>query len=50
MNSIHEKGQKQSQISKIYVLLNELNNTIENQDKDLFYIKYRNSMEELMNF
>ena len=48
MNSINSNEQKQSQISKIYVSLNELNNTIDKQDKELFYIKYRNSMEELI--
>ncbi len=50
MNSINGNGQKQSHISKIYVLLNELNKTIDYKDKQLFYIKYRNAMEELVNF
>ncbi len=50
MNSINSNEQKQSQISKIYVSLNELNNTVDNKDKELFYIKYRNSMEELVHF
>lgn len=50
MNSINSNEQKQSQISKIYVSLNELNNTIDKKDKELFYIKYRNSMEELVHF
>lgn len=50
MNSIDGNGQKQSHVSKIYVSLNELNTTIDNQDKDLYYIQYRNVMEELMKF
>lgn len=50
MNRIEEKGQNQSKISRIYVLLNELNNSIDKKEKELFYIKYRNLMEELINF
>lgn len=50
MNSIEGNGQSQSRISKIYVLLNELNSSIDLKDKDLYYIKYRNVMEELINF
>ena len=50
MNRIEGNGQKQSHISKIYVSLNELNSTVENRDKELFYIKYRNAMEELIHF
>lgn len=50
MNRVEEKEQKQNQISKIYVLLNELNNSIDKKEKDLYYIKYRNLMEELLNF
>lgn len=50
MNRVEGKEQKQNQISKIYVLLNELNNSIDKKEKDLYYIKYRNLMEELLNF
>lgn len=50
MNSIEETNKNQNQISKIYVLLNELNNSISIKDKELYLIKYRNVMEELMNF
>ena len=50
MNRVEERNQNQSQISRIYVLLNELNNSINKKQKELFYIKYRNLMEELMNF
>ena len=38
-----------SKITKIYVLLNELNNTFVQKDKQIYYIKYRNAMEELVN-
>lgn len=40
-------SEKSYQINKIYVLLNELKNSLEQKDKDIFYIKYRNLMEEL---
>lgn len=50
MNRVEERGQNQSQISRIYVLLNELNSSINKKEKELYYIKYRNVMEELVNF
>lgn len=50
LNSVNEERQNQSQISKIYVLLNELSNSVNVKDKDLYLIKYRNVMEELVNF
>lgn len=50
MNSIENNKQSQSRISKIYILLNELNNSIDVKDKELYYIKYRNVMQELINF
>lgn len=50
MNRVEENNaQSQSRISKIYILLNELNKSVETKDKDLYYIKYRNVMEELVN-
>jgi len=49
MNRIEEKQKDQNQISKIYVLLNELNMSVDKKEKDLYYIKYRNLMEGLMN-
>lgn len=50
MNSVNTSTNIQNKISKIYVMLNELNNTINLKDKDLYYIKYKNLMEELVNF
>ena len=50
LNSVNEEGQNQNKLSKIYVLLNELNNSIDLKDKDLYMIKYKNVIEELMNF
>lgn len=50
MNSVNTSINMQNKISRIYVMLNELNNTINLKDKDLYYIKYKNLMEELVNF
>lgn len=49
LNGVNEDRQNQNS-SKIYVLLNELSNCIDIKDKDLYMIKYRNVMEELVNF
>lgn len=50
LNSVNDEKQNQNKLSKTYVLLNELNNSIDLKDKDLYMIKYRNVMEELVNF
>lgn len=50
LNSVNNENQNQNKLSKTYVLLNELNNSIDLKDKDLYMIKYRNVMEELVNF
>lgn len=50
LNSVNDEKQNQNKLSKTYVLLNELNNSIDLKDKDLYMIKYRNVMEELINF
>ena len=39
--------QKQSNISKGYVMLNEIQNAINLQDKEVFLIKYKNLLEEI---
>ena len=38
---------KQSNISKGYVMINELQNAVDVQDKSVFLIKYKNLLEEL---
>ena len=51
MNNIeNNERQNKNKITKIYVLLNELYSSIDLKDKELYYIKYRNVMEELINF
>lgn len=49
MNSVNTEQFSQYQINRIYVMLNELYSSIDLKDKQLYYIKYRNVMEELMN-
>ena len=50
LNSVNDEKQNQNKLSKTYVLLNELNNSIDVKDKDLYMIKYKNVMEELLTF
>ena len=50
LNSVNDEKQNQNKLSKTYVLLNELNNSIDLKDKDLYMIKYKNVMEELLTF
>ena len=38
---------KEYKINKIYVILKELQKSIDLKDKDVFYIKYKNIMEQL---
>jgi hypothetical protein len=40
---------KQYSISKVYVMLNELQNAVSLQDTSVFLIKYRNLLEEINN-
>lgn len=48
MNSVYVNRENQSKITKAYVLLNELNNSVRLNDKEVFLIKYKNAMEELI--
>lgn len=50
MNDIGNGEKQNSKMMKIYVLLNELYSSMDLKDKELYYIKYRNTMEELINF
>lgn len=49
INSISSDTNNQSSINKSYILIKELQNTNQNSDKDIFYIKYKNLMQELNN-
>ena len=35
-------------VNKCYVLLNELENSMDLKDKEIYYIKYKNLLEELV--
>lgn len=50
LNNVNRNAQNQNGLSKIYVLLNELNNSIDLKDRDLYMIKYKNVIEELINY
>ena len=41
-------SEKEYNISKSYVLLQEFKNAVDTHDKDLLFIKYKNLMEELI--
>lgn len=40
-------SEKQYSINRVYILLNELKNSVLSKDKDLFFIKYKNLLEEI---
>lgn len=48
VNSIENENKYNT--NKIYIMINELSNSINLQDKEVFLIKYKNLMEELQNF
>lgn len=48
MNNVGKENQsKEQNISKSYILLKDLQASVNNKDLDIFYIKYKNLMEEL---
>ncbi len=47
LNKVNENRQNQTQYSKVYVLLNEMNGAINLKDKDVYYIKYKCLMENI---
>ena len=50
INNVDEGNKNnKNKITKIYVLLNELNNATSLQSKEIYYIKYKNVMDELVN-
>ena len=38
---------KQYTISKVYIMINELQNAVQIQDESIFLIKYKNIIEEM---
>lgn len=49
INDISSQNANQSNINKAYILIKELQNYTNNDDKDVFYIKYKNLIQELNN-
>lgn len=49
INNISSTDNNQASINKAYILIKELQNINQNTDKDIFYIKYKNLMQELNN-
>ena len=47
VNNTNE-AEKEYNIRKAYVLLQEFKNAVDTKDKDLLFIKYKNLMEELI--
>ena len=47
INDINYTKDKTFKTNKIYVLLNELANSLNSQDVDVFYVKYKNFMEAI---
>lgn len=47
INNINSKTNNQSNINRAYILIKELQNSVDNKDKDIFYIKYKNLIQEL---
>lgn len=47
MNNMETKNQKEYNLNKAYILLKDLQNTVDKNDTDIFYLKYKNLGEEL---
>lgn len=47
LNNMGGKNQNEYNLNKAYILLKDLQNTANQNDADIFYLKYKNLMEEL---
>lgn len=47
INNMGGRNQKEYNLNKAYILLKDLQNTVDKNDADIFYLKYKNLMEEL---
>lgn len=47
INNMGGKNQKEYNLNKAYILLKDLQNSIDKNDVDIFYLKYKNLMQEL---
>lgn len=49
LNDINSNTNNQSKINKVYILLKDTQNSINKKDKDIFYINYKNLIQQLNN-
>ena len=49
VTNVENKNNKQYNINKAYIMINEMQNSVTLQDKEVFLIKYKNLLEELEN-
>ena len=49
LNNLSMEDKNQSSFNKIYILIKELQTSVNNKDKDIFYIKYKNIIQEIKN-
>jgi len=49
VNDVSINENKQSEVSKVYVLVKEMQESLEMKDVDLFYINYKNTMQTIEN-
>lgn len=47
INNMNSRQNNESNVNKAYILIKDLQNSIDNIDKDVFYIKYKNLIEQL---
>ena len=47
MNNMGTKKEKTYNLNKAYILLKDLQSTIDKKNTDIFYLKYKNLVEEL---
>ena len=47
MNNMGTQNEKEYHLNKAYILLKDLQNTVDKNDADIFYLKYKNLLEEL---
>lgn len=49
LNNISSNQNNQTEINKIYVLIKEMQNSLDKKDKEIFYINYKNLIQQLNN-
>lgn len=47
INNMNSNENNETNVNKVYILIKDLQNSLDNIDKDIFYIKYKNLIEQL---